>query len=233
MKSLLFALIISVLSLNSFGQDRVNATVVNFVKSSHKLTKAVVWAYDETFGVWIEHSNKISTYKVNTDKDFISIQFKTWSWTDDYILLIEEDNKVEAYVISNNEYWTIMDLLNDSITDYARDTNVYNVAIGETIEIKTTLPFIHTPTSYHLNHKPRLSDSEFCKLIQSRHSDALKEHSEGNPFFENSSFFIKRTTSKGEFVIRFTLPVYNKSKEDFEKEYFEITLQDLKLLLIN
>lgn len=86
--TLISIIILSTITLNIYGQDRVNRTKLSFQEESTKLTSVTGWGYDNEAGEWIDCQNFIECQKKyqsytspswisHNDNNIISLQFKT------------------------------------------------------------------------------------------------------------------------------------------------------------
>lgn len=96
-------IILSTITLNIYGQDRVNRTKLNFQEEGTELTSITGWGYDNAAGEWIGCQNYIETQKKYKSYDsidwishnknnIISIQFKSINYNNTlyYILVWEK-----------------------------------------------------------------------------------------------------------------------------------------------
>lgn len=227
----ILVLLVMVLAFNtSNAQDRVNRQKLSFLDKSGQLTTAVGWSYNETLGEWVDYNNVIESDKLYKDKyktlqgsymmsrteqNFISISTKTIIYKDIkyYILLVE---KWAGYYKYPNimEDWKIIKTKRGYIfseSEYNKLNNISGVVNMETQHIVVSTG--------------EYDEIVFLDKIQTELS------SEKSKYTPKYTFPFMKTENGN---IRFYIPDFSRLiKVDFEKKYFETTLDDFNKIIIN
>jgi hypothetical protein len=233
LKVMMMTLMMCLMVMVSFGQDRVNREKLSFLDESNKMTTAVGWSYNTTLGEWVDYSNVIENDKTYKDKykslqgsymmshrsqNFISIQTKTLVYKDNkyFVLLVEKWNGYYEYP-SIFEDWTEYKAMYGYIfseTEYNKLLNINGVLNLETQYM------VSMGSSYEKYDEVVLLDK-----IQTNLS------SEKSKYSSTETFPIIKTESGD---IRFYVPSYftSYSKFDFDKEYFETTFDNFNRFII-
>lgn len=233
LKVMMMTLMMCLMTMVSFGQDRVNREKLVFLDKSNQMTTAVGWSYNTTLGEWVDYSNVIEKNKTYKDEykslqgsymmshrsqNFISIQTKTLVYKDTkyFVLLVEKWNGDYKYP-SIREDWRIYKTMYGYIfseTEYNKLLNINGV--------------VNLETQYRVS-----MGSSYEKYDEVVFLDKIQT----NLSFEESKYsstytFPIRKIESGD--IRFYVPSYFTSydKFDFDKEYFETTSDNFNKLII-
>ena len=68
LKIMMMPLMMCLMTMVSFGQDRVNREKLSFLDKSNQLTTAVGWSYNTTLGEWVDYNNVIESDKSYKEK---------------------------------------------------------------------------------------------------------------------------------------------------------------------
>jgi len=232
MKKLRLIIVILFLTINLFGQDRVNREVINFDKTSKIINSATGWSYNTIIGEWVENKNVISNdkkfkrYQISQfQQNFESIQIKTINIEQDtfFVILVDkyygyylypnlrEDwvsrKKIEAFIFDKNEFKKLINLTTEKTfgnTKYKIIPNVVNIKTKYKVECQTD-PFV------------KYSEIELLQKIQTEIKTKKNDYS---PEYE---MFAKIIKTEDNLIARFRIPNYTgKGIENFEENYFEI-----------
>lgn len=237
-KVMMMILMMCLITMVSFGQDRVNREKLSFLDKSNQLTTAVGWSYNTTLGEWVDYNNVIENDKSYKEKykslqgsymmshrtqNFISIQTKTLVYKDIkyYVLLVEKWDGDYKYP-NIREDWRIYKTMYGYIfteTEYNKLNNIDGVMNLET-------QYIVSMGSYYEEY----DEIVFLDEIQTNLS------SEKSKYSFTYTFPIKKTETGD---IRFYVPNYfstlsssSYNAVDFEKEYFETTFDNFSKFII-
>lgn len=144
MKKFLMALMLCLVSIMSFGQERVNRVKLNFVSEGPIIKHVAGWAYDESVGEWVNYENVLDGNKsdakyMNSIKSYmmsqylnniISLQFKTITCNEVpyYVLIWETWNGAYKYpsIQEDWEYWKIKKFMMFTVEDMEKFRNLTN-----------------------------------------------------------------------------------------------------------
>ena len=238
LKVMMMTLMMCLITMVSFGQDRVNREKLSFLDKSNQLTTTVGWSYNTTLGEWVDYNNVIENDKTYKEKykslqgsymmshrtqNFISIQTKTLVYKDIkyYVLLVEKWNGDYQYP-NIREDWRIYKTMYGYIfteTEYNKLNNIDGVMNLET-------QYMVSMGSYY----EKYDEIVFLDKIQTNLS------SEKSKYSSTYTFPIKKTETGD---IRFDVPnsfstssYSSYNKVDFEKEYFETTFDNFSKFII-
>jgi len=257
MKIKIIFFLLTSLSVNTlFGQDRVNRETQTFVKTSDTLTSATGWAYSEEYGEWLDYPNTLDNKKIYRNKDKQEINPFQMSTNEDFIRIFTNSLNYnnQEYYVTVIEYWggeyKYPALKQDWIK--AKRTMGYIFLPEEFNKLKNIDSLVHvkalsvvsSPTSYYQDEIIRKVTAKLDEVTSNQ--DKKKNKSEGDYIFP----VMKATDGS----IRFLLPTYahekknekKKKKKDknknepeptfydvnFEKEYFETTLENFSKIFI-
>lgn len=238
LKVMMMTLMMCLMTMVSFGQDRVNREKLSFLDKSNQLTTSVGWSYNTTLGEWVDYNNVIENNKSYKEKykslqgsymmshitqNFISIQTKTLIYKDIkyYVLLVEKWNGDYKYP-NIREDWRKYKTMYGYIfteTEYNKLNNINGVVNLET-------QYMVSMGSYY----EKYDEIVFLDKIQTNLSFEKSKYS------STYTFPIKKTESGD---IRFYIPnsfstsqYSSYNKVDFEKEYFETTFDNFSKFII-
>lgn len=232
-KEIIILLLISCNILFASGQERVNREKLCFKSVSGLLTKATGWAYNSTYGEWIDYENVISAnkeykdkYKIlrgswmmsKTSQNFLNMQIKTvvYKGVEYFVLVVNKWNGRYEYPAIYEDWYEYKETVGYiyPITEYQK-----LLSIDSIVELKTKYT-VSIGSKYS-----KYDETEFLDLIQSELSvDESKYPIE-------YTFPIMKTK---EGLIRFFVPDYyiDSSQYDFDKMYFETDLNNFNKLII-
>jgi hypothetical protein len=232
---MMMTLMMCLITMLSFGQDRVNREKLSFLDKSNQLTTSVGWSYNTTLGEWVDYNNVIEHDKSYKEKykslqgsymmshrpeNFISIQTKTLVYKEIkyYVVLVEKWNGDYTYP-SIKEDWRIYKTMYGYIfteTEYNKLNNIFVVLNLETQYM------VSMGSSYE-----KYDEAVFLDKIQTNLSSEKSEYS------RTYTFPIK-CTENGD--IRFYVPnsfsMKPSNKLDFDKKYFETTFDNFSNFII-
>lgn len=232
LKVMMMTLIMCLMTMVSFGQDRVNREKLSFLNESDKLTSAVGWSYNTTLGEWVDYNNVIEHNKSYTQgsymmshrtQNFISIQTKTLVFKDIkyYVILVEKWNGSYKYP-NIREDWRKYKTMYGYIFTETEYNKLNNIEGGINLETQ----YMVSMGSYY----EKYDEIVFLDKIQTNLS------SEKSKYSRTYTFPIKKTETGD---IRFYVPNYfstssyaSYDKVDFEKKYFETTFDNFSKFII-
>lgn len=234
-KKMVLALLLPLaIALQGFAQERVSRPKLSFADSSGTLAKATGWAYNSTFGEWIDYENVISNSKDYKDKyksllgewmmsrvhqNFLRMQTKLVIFNEKpyYVLVVEKWSGRYEYPAIQQDWYTF------------RQTWGYIFTESEFLKLRAIESLVEVKTSQavQLGSKyEEYSEEKFLALIQTK----LME--EAGAYSLEYTFPVMKSR---EGAIRFYVPDYfaSYSRFDFEKQYFETDLGSFKSILID
>lgn len=228
-------LLLTIISLSQvFCQERINREKLSFSEVYGTLTKATGWAYNTTFGEWIDYKNVISDdkdYKTKNlilqgswmmskaSQNFIKMQIRTIIFNGEtyYVLIIDKWNGGYEYPALQMDWYAYKQTIGYI---YTEEEFIKLLNIDRLVEVKTG--YLVCMGSKHQKY----NEKKFLDLIQTELTTAR------SPYFKYEYIFPVMKSKEG--AIRFCLP-YMLSKYSngyFETEYFETDLIDFSNLLI-
>lgn len=221
MVRLFFTSVLSLcLSVVLYSQDRVNLKPDRYDAKSAQITYATLWRFDEP--KWVSESNKNGHYS-----NFNYIRFaRLKSNTDAYYVLINNFTDGEYKYPAIYEGWYEF----NAIEFYAYTSEAYNQIVnikqGETL----ILPYIGN-TLWRSNWAEEYNEHRYIQKLKKY----IVAYEQGKPIWvpDDDLFYIKRTKSEGQDVIRFWLPSRYFSEDSFERVYWEVPYSTFKNLYIN
>lgn len=232
---LLNIILVSLISLNLTGQERVNRVKLTFQKESEILENAVGWAYNSTLGEWIDYNNVISDNKDYKDKfknlqggymmskkpqNFIKIQTKSilFNRIEYYVVIIDKWEGRYKYPSLSEGYYQYKKIIGYifSKEEYKKLHRIENI-------IKLTTKHI---AEMNLSYE----DYDEIKFLDKIQTELQKKEKEYSPVY---TFPIMKSK---EGNIRFYIPEYFSdyffSKYDFDKKYFETSIDNFSKIII-
>lgn len=224
-KVLLFILMI--LPFTVFTQERTTTKVYEFGGKSGILKSATGWAYNQELDEWIENPNFISNRKHNipsTNNDlyryasslwgapnFNSIQFKKVVINDEtYYCMFYKKNEGKYKYPTIKKEWEVSEVTLLYLYTQEEFNNFINLPEEA---VKVTPVAIMREESFS-----RTSDSDLIKKLKAI-VDSGKVGTIGY-------FYIKKYKDNARFLI----PTADYEKIDFEKNYFEVSVDEFKKL---
>lgn len=203
------------ISVASFGQERVNRPKLHFISEGPILTDFTGWSYNNTSGEWIEHKNVISsstsTYISNSHykNNIISLQFKTIIYKDTpYYVLIWY--KLDGYY----EY--------EYINEDWRSYKIKNYLMITEDKMEYLRNLTNTPITLYFPTPTKLDVESTADV------DIIQTSMERDYQLNTGLIIYKATDGSIRFLFKSILD------EDISKEYFEISEDDfLKLIDIH
>jgi hypothetical protein len=233
---LMITLIMCSITIVSFGQDRINREKLSFIDKSEQLTSAVGWSYNKTLGEWIDYMNVISNDKSYKDKfkslqgsymmsrlkqNFISIQTKTVVYKDVkyYVLCVEKWNGDYKYP-NIKEDWRIYKTMFGYVFTEQEYTKLKNIKDNVNLETKYMVSMG--------SHYEKYDETIFLDKIQTElSSEKLNRY---DPIY---TFPIKKTENDNvRFYMLDYFSKYSLNQVDFDKEYFETSLDNFSKFII-
>lgn len=225
--NIMMTLIMCLMTIVSFGQDRVNREKLSYVDKSEQLINAVGWSYNTTLGEWVDYNNVIENDKSYKEKykslqgsymmshrtqNFISIETRTivYDSTKYYVLMVEKWDGDYKYP-NIREDWRIYKSMCGYIFTETEYNKLHNY--NETATLQTQ-NMISMGSSYE-----EYDEVVFLDKIQTN------LNSEKSKYWPTYVFVIMKTDDE---KIRFYVPYYSSSynKIDFNKKYFETTFDN-------
>ena len=238
MKKVSMVLLFALVTIISYGQDRVNRTKLTFSESSASLTSVVGWKYNETLGEWIDYQNVISN-----DKDY---KTKYTSLQGSYMMSKAENTfnniQTKTLIYNNKKFYVIIWNRWRGSYEYPaieRDWSEHPYTIGYILEesefnnLKNYQePRIYSIVDYNQKYES-YNETKFLDLIQTKLSTStekrdykwilpIKLNNNKVRFLEPTIETLLRNTTKS----KYWTPIY-----DFDKEYFETDKDNFSKIL--
>ena len=228
MKKTTSLIILLLFSITVFSQSRTNRQKLAFTNSSEKLTSSTGWCYNSKLGEWISYPNLIECQKDHILSDrwnsynhqnFMSIQTKTVTYKGNtyYVLIVRKlDGEYEYPSIYEDWY-------------HWKETNGYIFTEDEYNKLNNLDGEVTLETKRHVqsgNYYEKYNETTFLDLIQTNLEKETKE------YYTTYTFPVLKTTSDGTEVVRFYVPDNFIISYDFNKEYFEVTPENFKKIIV-
>mgnify|MGYP001435728169 FL=1 len=228
MKKTTSLIILLLFSITVFSQSRTNRQKLTFTNSSEKLTSSTGWCYNSKLGEWISYPKLIECQKDHILSDrwnsynhqnFMSIQTKTVTYKGNtyYVLIVRKlDGEYEYPSIYEDWY-------------YWKETNGYIFTEDEYNKLNNLDGEVTLETKRHVqsgNYYEKYNETNFLDLIQTNLEKETKE------YYTTYTFPVLKTTSDGTEVVRFYVPDDFIISYDFNKEYFEVTPENFKKIIV-
>ncbi len=225
-KLTLIALLLTVFTVQIFGQERTNREKISFETTSGTLLKATGWANNSTLGEWIDYENVISDnkdYKVkykslqgphmmsSRGQNFQKVQTRTTTYkgTTYYVLIVDKWNGRFEYPNIYRDWYKFKQTIGYIYTkaEYQKLLNIESL-----VELKTQY-WVSIGSKYD-----KYDETKFLDLIQ---TELAREKS------EYSAEFTFPVMKSKEGAIRFYLPI-SPSRYDFEENILKQILRTLR-----
>ncbi len=248
-KILLLILCFNTIS-NIQSQERVDKKKEIFSEQkSDTLKNATGWKFNNLTSEWVENKNVIYTRnssKSQNDIDmglaifsksqnFINLKFKTLNVDNEkyYILLVKKWTGAYKYPSIREDWYEI-----EEINAYGFSEEEYNLlknhlesntVSNKKIELKTEI--LVTLKSFRKDIPEENYPNLIIEEINRKNIIKKKRKKKKSKYSSDIIFPILKTESKNKEVVRFYIPS-SYYKFDFEKEYFESSLDNFKKLIV-
>jgi len=211
----------------AFSQERANESKKSFLTISEKLENAIGWCFSKSTGEWIENDNviyssnefrntslEVSSMKSKVSQNFIYVQTKK--------VLKGNEILYAIFIKKYDGYFKYKEIKQDWQTTI--QTRIYLFSEKEYKKLKNIKGEIILNTKHEIvliSGDDETDDNFVIRKIETT-----------NPSFVNCVFKVKKADDGS---IRFLLPgnettmMYNY---DFEKQYFETSLDNFKKIII-
>ena len=215
----LIIILLYIISLSIFSQERINKKSLEFIKQSEKLDSVDGWYYNEYEGNWSKNLNECNPNKNSCSWERVDLS----EW--DSIKLMYKNEKY-AWKYNPSKFCKISGIYNQNFKTLQFNLLIQNnikyyILVIHKFDYGFEYPEImeggHT---YNIEESYIFSEKEYIKLINIPKNIYIKLYSNKYPLF----------IYKNQDLIRFSIP--SEKIINFKTQYFETTELNFKKLLI-